>query len=97
MRAQDALAAVDIVISQLFPLARRCAMLFTATRSVDSLCSHVHFSLAFLAKLFDKTFDTELPASYKDSLDRASVSLTGLVLHCSYRKHSYRSDGIFRF
>lgn len=88
MKAQDALVAVDVVASQLFPVARRCAMLFTATRSVASLCGHVHFSLAFLAKLFDKAFETELPAGYKDSLDSAIVSQTFTSVSHGYERTS---------
>jgi len=81
MEAQDALTALEVAEFQLFPLARRAAMLFAATRGIAGLCSGVSFSMAFMTKLFDQAFDASLPDGYKDSLDIVSSTVFFIIFH----------------
>lgn len=73
MEAQDALSALDVAEYQLYPLARRAAMIFATIRGLAVLCSRAGFSIVFLTKLFDQAFDASLPDGYKDILDGVSL------------------------
>ena len=89
--------SLDVAEYQLYPVARRAAMLFAATRSLSSLCSELHFSLAFLGRLFDKAFDSVIQSSYQDSIDRSAVSgkwysVLGMIILCLV--HAVELEGL---
>ena len=68
------LAKLETVLqSQLFPLARRAAVLFTIIRSLGVLHHEYKFTLAFFIKLFDNVLTGSLPENYKNTFVEGEV------------------------
>lgn len=71
---QSLLTDIDDLKDELFPLARRGAMLFAITRSLQSVHNEYQFSLKYFLELFDEAVGTDVPDDYKIDDDEGSVS-----------------------
>ncbi|KAL5020322.1 hypothetical protein ScPMuIL_003214 [Solemya velum] len=61
---QQLLTDLDLLKEELFPLARRAAMLYSILRSLQSLRNEYQFSLKFFVLLFDEAVGGELPPEF---------------------------------
>ena len=66
-RQQETLTLIDDLDSlkdELYPMARRAAMLYAIIRSLQSVHKEYQFSLAYFITLFDEAVGGELPEDF---------------------------------
>ena len=59
---------LDTLKDELYPLARRAAMLYAIIRSLQSIHNEYQFSLDYFVKLFDEAVGGELPEEFGHGL-----------------------------
>ncbi|XP_052258855.1 uncharacterized protein LOC127863384 isoform X2 [Dreissena polymorpha] len=104
-RLQEMLALIedlDALKDELYPLARRAAMLYAICRSLQSVHNEYQFSLAYFLALFDEAVGGELPAefnqgtvaddAYEDDDDESSSAADRKGRVGSTSSHGSRED-----
>ena len=75
-RLQETVTLVDdleTLKDELYPLARRAAMLYAIIRSLQSIHNEYQFSLDYFIKLFDDAIGGELPEEFGHGLKKDEV------------------------
>lgn len=76
---QQLLTDLDLLKEELFPLARRAAMLYSILRSLQSLRNEYQFSLKFFVLLFDEAVGGELPPEFMEEEEEVSCLKSPLL------------------
>ena len=72
---QNILSDLDVLKDELYPVARRGALLFAVMRSLASVRHEYQFTLTYFLQLFDEAVGGELPADYGHGEDEEDVSI----------------------
>jgi len=76
-RLQETFALIedlDGLKDELYPLARRAAMLYAITRSLQAVHHEYQFSMAYFIALFDEAVGGELPDEFSQGVQPDEVS-----------------------
>jgi acyl carrier protein phosphodiesterase len=64
---------LDVLKDELYPLARRAAMLYAISRSLQSIHNEYQFSLEYFIQLFDEAVGGELPDEFIQGINQEEV------------------------
>lgn len=87
---------LDALKDELYPLARRAAMLYAITRGLQSIHNEYQFSLEYFIKLFDEAVGGELPDDFIQAvnLDEVSSSFASFNYNISHTCNWLRNQSL---
>ena len=82
---------LEALKDELYPLARRAAMLYSIIRSLQSIHNEYQFSLAYFVSLFDEAVGGELPAEFLQKSQLDDVSQQWLIQNVGWKQFYFVS------